>query len=255
MDGNKLNNFKPFKFNNEGDFESLILSNQVFTDYQAFDCKKIPLNFKFFKRYADVILIEKNYKFWMIGEVEVTKHSFSSHIFPQLLEINILLEKNIEIIRDLIIREEFVENDKKIKELIQFNKPFFTLIIDGFPNKYRGFMDVLRNLSNIFIVDTFKDNLSRYMFSNEVIKSYNFINLSSECYIKRNFLYIDMPNLLEIGIKNDTSLIYDNYEVDIKNSVQKIKEDYKIVIWTMSKKIKNGKYIIKRINNKLHVLK
>jgi len=255
MDGINLDNYKPFKFDNEGHFESLILSNQVFTDYQAFDCKKIPLNFRFFKRYADVILIEKNHRFWMIGEVEVTKHSFSSHIFPQLMEINILLEKNLEGIRDIILEEEFVQNDKKIKELIQFNKPLFTLIIDGFPNKYRGFTDILKSLSNIFIVNTFKDNLERYAFTSEIEKSSHLKNASSACYINKNFLYIDMPNILEIDIKNDKSLIFEEEKIIIKNSVHKTKQNYKILIWAMSKKLKNGKYLIKRIEDKLHVYK
>ena len=40
MDGINLDNYKPFKFDNEGHFESLILSNQVFSDYEAYDCKK-----------------------------------------------------------------------------------------------------------------------------------------------------------------------------------------------------------------------
>ena len=135
----------------------------------------------------------------------ITKHSFSSHIFPQLLEIKILLEKNLEGIRDIILEEEFVQNDKKIKELIQFNKPLFTLIIDGFPNKYRGFTDILRSLSNIFIVKSFKDNLERYAFTSEIEKSSHLKNASSARYINKNFLYIDMPNILEIDIKNDKS--------------------------------------------------
>lgn len=255
MDGSKLNNFKTFQFENEYDFEKHIISNKVLQDYHVFDGKNISLNFKIYRRYADVILIEKNYRHWMIGEVEISAHSFSNHIFPQLLEINTLIEKNTDLIRDKILNENFIRNDYKIRELIEYNKPLFCLIINDFPDKYRGFLEILKSLTTIFIITTLKDNLERYIFSTNEIKSHLFTNLTTQCYVKKNFLYIDMPNLVLMDLENDELLFYNNKPIRIKNSVHNNKYGFKICIWTMDKKLTNGKYFLKRNDKSLILYK
>ena len=86
MDGNELNIWKVFKFYNEGEFEKLILTNKVLKSYEIFN-EKISLNeFRNYDRFGDVLMIDKNFKYWSIGEVEISGHSFSNHVFPQLIE-------------------------------------------------------------------------------------------------------------------------------------------------------------------------
>ena len=59
----------------------------------------------------DVLLIERDYKYWCIGEVEISKHSFKGHIFPQLIEIYSLMEQNINLIRDNYLKLDTLNVD------------------------------------------------------------------------------------------------------------------------------------------------
>ena len=96
MEGNELNIWKVFKFYNEGEFEKLILSNKVLKKYEIFHLKISLNDFRNYERYGDILMIEKNFKYWSIGEVEISSHSFSNHIFPQLIELYNLIETYYE---------------------------------------------------------------------------------------------------------------------------------------------------------------
>ena len=120
-----------FDFTNETEFEDIIIKKDILKDYYVYNAKTLN-NFKKYNRYADVLLIEKNFKYWSIGEVEISSHSFKNHIFPQLIEIYSLMEQNIDLIRRNYIEIEELEKTKEIEDLIKFNKPYLTLIIDKF---------------------------------------------------------------------------------------------------------------------------
>ena len=80
-----------FDFSNETDFEEIILNKDILKNYFVYDAKKTLNIFRKYNRYADVLLVHKKFKYWSIGEIEISKHSFKNHIFPQLIEIYTLM--------------------------------------------------------------------------------------------------------------------------------------------------------------------
>ena len=84
--------YSSFDFSNETEFEDIIIKKDILKNYYVYDAKKTFNIFRKYNRYADVLLSEKDLKYWSIGEVEISKHSFKSHIFPQLIEIYSLIK-------------------------------------------------------------------------------------------------------------------------------------------------------------------
>ena len=84
-------NWTSFDFINETEFEEMVLRKNILKDYDVYDSKKTLNTFRNYNRYADILLIQKDYSYWCIGEVEISKHSFKSHVFPQLVEIYSLI--------------------------------------------------------------------------------------------------------------------------------------------------------------------
>ena len=97
MAGSELT-WSSFDFSNETQFEEIVLKRNILKQYHVYDAKKTLNIFRKYNMYADVLLIEKNFKYWCIVEVEISKHSFKGHVFPQLIEIYSLMEQNLNLI-------------------------------------------------------------------------------------------------------------------------------------------------------------
>lgn len=136
-------------FNNETEFEDILKKNDVLKDYYVFNAKKTINIFKNYNRYADLLLVEREFKYWSIAEVEISRHSFKNHIFPQLIEIYSLVDQNLESIRKSFLQLDDLVNTKELEDLINYNKPFLSLIIDKIPSNY---------LNIIPLLNTFLDN-------------------------------------------------------------------------------------------------
>ena len=193
MAGSELT-WSSFDFSNETQFEEIVLKRNILKQYHVYDAKKTLNIFRKYNRYADVLLIEKNFKYWCIGEVEISKHSFKGHVFPQLIEIYSLMEQNLNLIRNNYLKIETLKNTKHLVDLIRFNKPFLSLIIDKIPSNYINIIPLLNSFCNVNTIIRMKDSNENYSY---VTDNYyqNFISEKiSSCYINDIVLIIDFPN-------------------------------------------------------------
>ena len=253
MEGSELT-WSSFDFSNETQFEEIVLKRNILKQYHVYDAKKTLNIFRKYNRYADVLLIEKGFKYWSIGEVEISKHSFKGHVFPQLIEIYSLMEQNLNLIRNNYLNIDNLKNTKEIVDLIRFNKPFLSLIIDKIPSNYINIIPLLNSFCNVNTIIRMKDSNENYSY---VTDNYyqNFIseNISS-CYINDIVLIIDYPNLLEMNNVNYEFLEYKGEKIYIQQHFNKIEGEDRL-FWIMEKKVNDGKYYIKITNNKLILTK
>jgi hypothetical protein len=241
-------------FFNENEFEEVLKKNEVLKDYLVFDAKKTLNKFRNYTRYADLLLIEKTYKYWVIGDVEISRHSFKNHIFPQLIEIYSLIEQNLDLIRKNFLDIPGIEKTKEIEDLINFNKPFLSLIIDKIPSNYLNILPILNTFCNVNTVIRLKDSEENYVYINDDFYMSDIIDRYSVCYIKERILFIDFPNLL--GLNNNT------FEyIEFKNERYTFEQNVSVVqgsltlFFILNENIPNGKYKISTKQNHLILLK
>lgn len=254
MDRGELN-WKEFKFNNEGEFENLLLNKNIIENYEIYDAKISINSFKKYNRYADILMINKDLKYWSIGECEVSSHSFSNHIFPQLIEIYNLMFQNIEEIRNKYINIDSLEVDKSVKDLIMFNKPYLTLIIDSIPTSYSNVIPLLNSFCNVITSRRLKNKNEEYAYLNDFFYQKNILEIKSDCFINEGIiLFIDNPNLLDFHNNNYSSVLYRGEEIIIKQQ-NEVVNGINRLFWILDKSLNNGKYYISKKNNKLIIEK
>jgi len=253
MEGSELT-WSSFDFSNEGQFEDIIIKKNILKHYYVYDAKKTLNIFRKYNRYADVLLIERNYKYWSIGEVEISKHSFKGHVFPQLIEIYSLMEQNINLIRDNYLKLDKLHNTKNINDLIRFNKPFLSLIIDKIPSNFINIIPLLNSFCNVNTILRMKDSNENYCYITDNYYQKNIIQSISTCYINDIVLIIDHPNLLGLNKISYDFLEFNGEKIYLKQHFNKIDGEERL-FWIMSTKINDGKYYIKINDNKLILTK
>lgn len=239
-----------FDFSNETDFEEIIIKKDVIKNYHVYDAKKTLNIFRKYNRYADILLIQKNFKYWSIGEIEISKHSFKNHIFPQLIEIHTLMEENIDLIRRNYLEIEGLDNSKELEDLIKFNKPFLNLIIDKFPSNYNNILPLLNSFCNVNLVQRLRDSEENYIYINDDYYTDLIKNEESNCYVNDIVLIIEQPNLLGLNKLDVDSLQYNGEKIHIQQQFGRI-DGVDRLFWIMETKILDGKYKLKNDNNTL----
>ena len=250
MDRGQLN-WREYKFENETEFENLLLNKDIIENYKIFDAKVSLNNFRKYKRYADILMIDKSYKYWSIGECEVAGHSFSQHIFPQLIEIHNLMYQNLEDIRNKYVKIQNLESDKKLTDLIMFNKPYLTLLIDSIPPSYSNIIPLLNSFCNVITTTRLKNNNQEYAYLNDFFYQKSIRSFQSDSFINDGIiLFIDSPNLLDFHKTNYDFVIFKNEEIEIKQQ-NEVVNGVNRLFWILDKSLKNGKYFISKKNNTL----
>jgi hypothetical protein len=249
MAGDKLS-FSSFDFSNETEFENIILKNNVLKGYIVYNAKKSLNDFRNYNRYADLLLVSKEFKYWSIGEVEVSGHSFKRHIFPQLLEINSLMEKNLPLIRESFLQIEGLPNDKIIFDLIKFNKPYLTLIIDKIPTLYSNVLPLLNSFCNVITISRLRDQNENYAYYDQSFLMNEIVTKSTTVYIRDNFISIDKPNLLDLNTLNGFPLKYKDGTYNLTLQLPIKVENELILIWTIDNgNLRDGKYKLTKTKN------
>lgn len=251
MAGNRLDSFRLFKYSNENDLERIILKNDLLKQFKVFEAKETLNEFRNFKRYADVLLIEKDYNFWSIGEVEISKHSMPGHIFPQLLEFHVMVQSNMDVIRQNYVKIAANLGDRKAVELISYNQPILTLIIDEMPSSYLNIEKIITTFCNVIRISRYRNEDEEYRYLIEE----NFIDLiekaTTPCYVSTsNFLSIDHPNLVGMHKNKIDSLIFDDKVIGLHRNHIKVDGELKLVHY-LDEEVRSGKYYLTRHEEKL----
>jgi hypothetical protein len=238
------------EFNNETEFEDILKKNDVLKDYFVYNAKKTINIFKNYNRYADLLLIDKTYKYWVIAEVEISRHSFKNHIFPQLIEIYSLVDQNIESIRKSFLLIEDLPKNKEVEDLINFNKPFLNLVIDKIPSNYLNIIPLLNTFCNVNTVIRLKDSNENYVYINDDYFTDDIMNSTSSCYIKDRILFIDHPNIIGLNSKNFDYIDFNNDKFYFSHNVSLV-NNLKTLYFILNDSIPNGKYKISSQSNYL----
>ena len=254
MERSGIDVWSSFKFNNETDFEKIILQSNLFKNFDIYDAK-ITLN-KTFNRYPDIVLFQKQRKYWCIGEVEIAEHSFESHVFPQVIEIYTLIERNLDFIQRQFLNHPAINNDKALIELVSYNKPFVSLISDRFPPKHINSLSILKNICNVSVVSRFKDSNENYIYNINEYPMNEVKKLCTSCLIDENLLFIERPNIISMHILNHKSLVYEGEEIFLK-SYNEVPEGQKRkrLFWFLEKPLRKGKYNLSLLDNILTLSK
>ena len=253
MGGSKLA-WSSFDFLNETEFEKILLRKDILKKYLIYNAKKSLNIYRKYNRYADVLLIEKNFKYWCVGEVEVSKHSFKNHIFPQLIEIFSLMQQNIDLIRKNYLQIDNISANKNITDLIKYNEPFLVLIIDKIPSNLLNIIPLLNSFCNVKTILRSRDESENYMYRIDDYYMDSIVNNSSNCYVNDNVLIIDHPNLLGLNVIQSNFITFKGQEIRIQEQFNKINGVNRL-FWILEKKVTNGKYKIQLNNNKLILTK
>lgn len=255
MVGNRIDTYKLFKYSTETDLERMLINSEIINEYFVLDAKRSLNAFKNYKRYADLLIIDKAYKFWSIAEVEISSHSMPNHIFPQLLEFHVLIESNLDLIRTSFLKVVETLRDRKVTELITYNKPMLSLIIDDLPKKYSNMDSILSNFCNLHLVKRFRDDNENYIYTLDEILNTNLKSKRSPCYISSSgFIAIDYPNVIGMHMQSFDTVVFDSNEIPIhKHHIQN--EGNLSLVYYLETGVRSGRYFIYNEKDQLIIRK
>lgn len=242
------------QFKDESEIEKAVTLYQPFKDFIFYDVK-FNLNPKgYFRRHADLILIDRNFKFWGIVEVETegSTYKYQNHISHQLKEQNSLIDYNwsdyhIEIMKKMPI---ISKSDPTINTLIQFNKPFHFLLSDS---EYNSIYNKLFDINNL-VLSKFTDTDNNTGFSTVIDYCHLIRENIAVIYSDGLELFLPNPNLIGIELNKQILINHDNVKRngffigDTSLDKSRLYESGVLFFDTGNKfEIKRGKYKLKRI--------
>lgn len=249
MDRSKVN-WSHLKFTNETELETIITIKRIFEDCFIYNAKPSINIYKGYNRHADILIIDRNYRYWSIGEVEVSSHSFSRHVYPQLVEIKSLIDTNLQHVNKRYLTLDTLSYNKKMTDLIKYNKPFLTLLTDSVPNMYRSIIPLLNTFCNLRTVNRYKNSIEEYVYITDIISVNSIKRSVSPSYILDNILFVDYPNLVDLQLSSINHIVYADTEYEIHQQT-KVLHGFENLFWFINGNIKNGKYYLCLDNKKL----
>lgn len=240
MDRSKMT-WLPLKFSNETELENLLTKKRIFEDCSIFEAKPSLNVYKGYNRFADILIVENNHKYWSIGEVEVSSHSFSKHVYPQLVEIKSLIDINRENVNQQYLSLEGFEYNKKLRDLIRFNKPFLTLITDNIPDRYTSVIPLLNSFCNLRTVNRYKNLDEEYVYITKNTFVENIKTIASPSYLLDNCIFVDYPNLVNMHTNEIDHISYEGTRYQIYQQVKNL-NGFENLFWYVDGHIRNGKY-------------
>ncbi len=197
--------YRQVLFSNEDDFEAHLKShaNSFYDDCFLFDFKYTFVTNDIYDNnvIADLLIIDKNYKFWAILELEYYSRRkyewLSRHVIPQMKKItgvNYRVEGK-KVFNWLVAKYPSATFDKaKTKALMSHNRPFFFVALNTLPDHPKQWAVSLHDC-DIFILKTFIDYFDKPVFVKEKISG-----LPKHCLLARsgrgsNRWVIDRPSL------------------------------------------------------------
>tara|TARA_B100000886_G_scaffold215183_1_gene149225 strand:+ start:2683 stop:3519 length:837 start_codon:yes stop_codon:yes gene_type:complete len=213
-------------FSDEKDFEDHIKdrSEFFFKDCFVYDFKyTLKTNNKYSNNVkADLLVINKHYRYWAIVEVEyysTKKYEWlSRHVVPQMNKITSInyADKAKDIFRWVIEKNEGADlNEDRSLDLMKRNKPFFFVVLNLVPRYPKQWITALFDC-DIYVFKTYVNFLSKPVFVKESLKSTPY-----ECRLVRtnnmaNRWLIERPSLF---LKNEVE--FAAHEVDEESGITK----------------------------------
>ena len=212
---------------------------------------------------ADLLLIDKGYRYWAIVEVEYYSRRkyewLSRHVVPQMNKITSInyFVKALDIYKWVLSKNEEVSfNREKTKDLMSRNKPFFYVVLNSLPDYPKQWITALYDC-DIYILKTYINFMSKPVFVKESIKQ-----SPQECKLVRtnnitNRWLIDRPSLF-LNKKTKTfvaeEVVYVNKERKIKNIIKfKLSDNQSGIAVELTRKLTASSYRLVLMNSKLEI--
>jgi len=245
------------QYSREEEIEKSLSSNQVSEDFVFYDFKNNIDVTGLLVRRADMMVIDKNLRFWGLVEVETSNHSFSNHIFPQLLGLNQLIESNNYMLaEDVIKKYEHLSHAQR--RLIKFNRPFLFLVVDSDFDRYKNICSSFCSIISIqrFISTDFQFSY-RFNVTQERMLEFSF------CYaiLDTNVISISNPELINLkdNVGDVVNFCIGDDVLETKSlgrSQERLMNHYPAVFAVLrnDSSITYGKYFVKFIVDKSYTL-
>ena len=123
--------FKVKRYHSESDYEAFLIPQMknLFLDYHILPFKlNVFANSNYGNRQADLVMIHKEYRDWVVVEVELGHHSLNSHVFPQAYTFKNgeYSERHVE----YLIGKKNSLDKEKLSFLLMYNPPRVLVIVD-----------------------------------------------------------------------------------------------------------------------------
>lgn len=218
----------------ESEYERIVIQNAklIFPEF-TFIKFKPKVNTDFDEVKPDFAIIDKKYRNWWVGEIEMGYHQFNQHILPQVEKLT-QAYYGLELV-PYFLKENRRLNKQRVTDLLKGKHPSVIVIIN---TPKPDWQVELKKYNVILIVfEVFRSELDQHIFRIDGdYPTVSIIELST-CYVDPiipNFVVVDSPGSLEI--KNGQT-----FEIDTETGSSK---------WRRID-ISNKVYIVPTTNNPL----
>jgi hypothetical protein len=158
---------------------------------------------------ADLALIEKNYRQWWVGEVEMGHHSLESHVLPQVRTLSRAVYGEEEALR--LSAKCPALNSARLLDMMKGTQPRVLVIVN---TPRPAWAPVLRRYDALLAVfEIFRSQKNEFLFRLNGEQPASMPDLLSTCSfdpLLPRFLIVNSPGALNAAPRSKISIFYDN---------------------------------------------
>lgn len=244
-------------FKVEDDFENHIKnrSENFFENAFIFDFKYTLKTNNHFQNNvrADLLVIDKNYRFWTIIEVEYySKRKYqwlSRHVIPQMNKItNINYSAQARGILGWLKKQKGYDvlDSKRVRNLLLYNRPGFLVVLNAIPDNLSEWCTSLYEC-DIVVLKTFKNMFNTYLYTKDFLKKSGEEPLIVKPNKYDKTWLIDKPSLI---MESDTKHIL-VIEDESKNIFKFKVGNMKNILIQQGGRLNKDRYWLNRTSNKI----
>jgi hypothetical protein len=182
----------------EAEFERIVVQNgdKLFPEYHVVSFKRTAENISTSAK-ADLALIEKEYREWWLGEIELSNHSFEGHVLPQVRTIAGAKFDRSHV--DALCAECSVLDRVRVSEMLKGSPPRVLVVVNDVMQAW--IKPLKEHDARVMFIEVFRSEMNEHAFRMNGESLVPNLDVVSECsldpFVPR-FLRIFSPSRLEI---------------------------------------------------------
>lgn len=144
-------------YDNEKHYEDIVKAQigMALTNFWVVDFKPLILGEEGSRRRPDLALVDRDYRLWVVIELELEHHSLRHHVRPQLAALATGAYDDSHL--DVLMRENPQFNKDKLRDLVVFVPPVVAVIVNCRSVLERGWAELQRDLGvRIIFLEVFR---------------------------------------------------------------------------------------------------
>lgn len=157
----------------------------------------------------DLALIEKNYKEWLVIEVEMAHHSFEGHILPQVRALSRAAYGSSE--ARLIYKALPFLDEVRIADMLKGKQPRVLVVVNSSKPEWKNSLSQFNAL--VMFIEAFRSSFNEHIFRINGDRPFPPPDVISECYLDPllpRFLVIESPSPLGIPQGGRMEIYYED---------------------------------------------